>query len=285
MRMMKHTRRRPVRRNLAGIAFAALSTAAFGLPTAQAAPSSALLANAYHATTSATSASETLSESVTVSGKTLKITGSGLIRMDGQQGSFTLSSGGIPLREVIDNGVLYIKLPAKDIASLNVKTPWISLNLNKLLKAKIGASYQSLVSASQHNSPTDTLAILAKASSGVKKVGSAKIQGTETTEYEADIQLGKAAAAENVPSSLIQTLQSKYHLSNIPVTVWIDGSNRVRQMSEKINIPAQSGQPAASASIVVGISHFNVPINVQTPSAGQVTDVTSKVLAASASTT
>jgi hypothetical protein len=67
------------------------------------------LLSAYRATIAATSAKETLSEVVVAGG--MRVNGSGVTNSQGD-GSFALQAAGQSVDTVVDNGTLYLKVPA-----------------------------------------------------------------------------------------------------------------------------------------------------------------------------
>jgi hypothetical protein len=201
------------------------------------------LAAAYKTTSNAGSVKEVLTETVTSQGKTTTVKGSGVAAQNGN-GTFDLSSDGSSLREVIDNGVLYMPLPAASLSRLHVSTPWASLDLDTLLQSKLGASYQQLVSNSQQG-PAQSLAFLQGASAtAVNQVGAATLFGTKTTECQTTINLTKAAAAEPQLASVFQKGRQQLHTNTIAATVWLDGTGRVRQMTEHVPVPSTASQLA-----------------------------------------
>jgi hypothetical protein len=69
------------------------------------------LLSAYRATIAATSAKETLSEVVVAGGMRETVNGSGVTNSQGD-GSFALQAAGQSVDTVVDNGTLYLKVPA-----------------------------------------------------------------------------------------------------------------------------------------------------------------------------
>lgn len=233
------------------------------------------LAAAYKTTLAAGSVKETLSETVSSEGHTTTVKGSGVANQEGN-GTFDLTSDGSSIREVVDNGVLFMRLPAAALSRLHVSTPWVSLDLNALLQSKLGASYQQLVSSSQQG-PAASLAFLQGASdTGIHHVGTATLFGTKTTEYRTTINLAKAASAKPQLASLFHDLQQRLHSSTIATTVWLDRADRVRQLTERLRIPSTPSQPAATVVTTFGMPAFGVPVVVTPPPASQVTDVTAQ---------
>jgi hypothetical protein len=233
------------------------------------------LAAAYKTTLLAGSVKETIAETVTSEGSTTTIKGSGVADQDGN-GTFKLTAGGSSISEVIDNGVLFVRLPAAALSRLDVSTPWVSLDLNALLQSKLGTSYQELVSSSQQG-PAQSLAFLQGASNtGIHEVGTTSLFGTQTTEYQTTINLDKAAEAKPQLASVFHILKQNLHSSTIATTVWLDGSGRVRQMTERLRIPSTASHPAGTLVETFGLQAFGVPVDVTAPPANQVTDITAQ---------
>jgi hypothetical protein len=262
---------------LLGIALGLLVVGALGTsPTAGAAAKTTVdLAAAYKTTVGAGSVKEAFSETVTSQGKTITVKGSGVADQSGN-GTFDFTSGGTSLREVVENGVLYMRLPAASLSRLHVSTPWVSLNLNGLLQSKLGASYQQLVSNSQRG-PAQSLAFLQGASNtGVHLVGTTTLFGTKTTEYQATIDLTKAAAVKPQLASVFQRTRQQLHTNTFTTQVWLDGTGRIRQMTEHVRIPSSASRPAGTVVVTIGIQAFSVPVAVVAPPANQVTDITAQ---------
>jgi len=252
--------------------------------SAGAAANSVDLKSSYQATIAATSTKETLNEVVEAGGKRVAVTGSGVADAHGN-GSFTLHAAGQTIAMLLDNGVLYMKLPTSSAKALGVTTPWVSLNLSTLEQATLGQSYAQLVSEAQQG-PSQSLAILQTASStGIRKVGTATIFGTHTTEYRTTVDVSKLGAASGKPAlaPALQQFETQYHVSSIPLEVWIDSQKRVRRLVEDIKVPTSGATHASSVSVAVNITAFDVPLRITPPSAGQSTDETQQAIRSSAS--
>ena len=261
---------------------AALALAGAGATASGAATKSINLQSAYRATVASTSARETVAEAVESGGKRQTVLVSGVATAQGD-GSFSVNVAGQSSDVVVDNGVMYLKLPPGSGTTLNVTTPWVSLNLSALTQAKLGTSYQQLVSEGQQG-PSASLAILeAASSSGIRRVGTAALFGSSTTEYKTTIDLNKVPGASGKPAlaPVIEKLESQYHLSSIPITVWLDSQDRVRRLVEDIGIPSSASHPSASAVITVNITAFDIPVTISPPPPGQSTDVTAQATGSS----
>jgi hypothetical protein len=99
------------------------------------------------------------------------------------------------------------------------------------------------------------------------------VHGDATTEYSTTIDLSKVAA--NAPADL-----QPYTSQTVPVHLWIDGANRLRELTASFDA---SGTPAASlgsTSVTVELWGFGTPVQVTAPPADQVGDATSLLPAA-----
>lgn len=235
------------------------------------------LSAAYRATIAAPSVKETFSEALVANGTHLTLNGSGVSDSRGN-GSFILQEAGESIDTVVDNGTEYLKVPAMSLPALQVTTPWVSLNLDTLAKAKLGQTYQQLASYGQQG-PAQSLAILkGESSAGVKLVGTSTLFGVKTTEYRTTLDRNKIASASGKAlAPAIEKLQSQYHYSSLPLEIWLDGQQRVRRLVEMV----KATTPPVSATITVNIEAFDVPVNATPPPAGQVTDVTAKLTGSS----
>ena len=88
-----------------------------------------------------------------------------------------------------------------------------------------------MAGASSSFNSAELLKVLNSATN-ISKVGSATVDGVATTEYRATIDTAKlptaSAASKELPSS-------------VPVTIWIDGSGLIRQVSVAVNSAGASG--------------------------------------------
>jgi hypothetical protein len=257
-----------------------------------------LIRAAYSQTVAARTAKVTLTESITQSNSLplqVTISGQGSLDFSSSDMALTFSSpqtaGNYSALFVTPN--LYIQLPAADKAQLPAGKTWISLNLNTLTEAKLGASLSQLSSSSQES--TQLLSYLQSVStSGITTVGPATIKGVVTTEYKATVDLTKAADQKSpAAQAAIKSLEAQVNATTLPVQIWLDGQGRVRQVSEQLQVSsnAQSNggttvpAPSGSVSTTVDYYDFGTPFTVQPPPSSQVDDITSQALAAASSTT
>jgi hypothetical protein len=238
--------------------------------------------------------SETIGSASSGSSQQISVTGSGETDLTAPDGTFTFSvpTGGTIRMRILANE-LYIELPAALRSQIPGNKPWLSLDVNKLVQAKLGASLSQLSSSSQ--APTQTLSYLqAVSSDGLVNSGSVKIGGVETTAYKASVDLDKVAASKSgAAQTAIKTLEGELHSSSLPVEVWIDAQNRVRQLTYSASVSTSTSTTPTGASgttgsstvtVTMGLSDFGLPVSVAVPPADQVYDATNQALAASSTT-
>ena len=241
---------------------------------------------AYASTVGKKSARLSLVEHVNAGGHALTITGKGLDDFAGKKLALVTTIAGrqIQIREV--DHVLYEHLPAGASAGLPGAKPWLSIDLDALLKHSTGASL-SEIEAGQQDDPASILGYLRQASaSGLHRVGTASIRGVSTTEYTATIDLDKVAAADGgALAKVIRTEERTLGSSSYPISVWVDGQGLVRQVSYHLTVSPTagltaggSGAPAhAAVSATMQLYDFGTPVTVTAPPASQTTNLT-KVL-------
>jgi hypothetical protein len=117
--------------------------------------------------------------------------------LKGQLGQFVFSvpgAGTLAMRVIGPN--MYMQVPRGARAKLSDGKPWLELNVGDVVQARFGTSLSQLQNSSKMS--TQYLAYLASvAPGGVVQVGPASIRGVATTEYEATIDLDRAAAHAN----------------------------------------------------------------------------------------
>lgn len=253
-------------------------------------PAQAVL-TAYTATVKAKTAKVAFRESISStstsgSNESLNVTGAGVIDLTHQGFALQLNSPSGGSEQIVETGgVVYVKVPPTSQSQIPGDRPWVSVNLNQVDEAKLGKSITQLSTENSDN-PAQILSNLAGVSNSVVKVGDATIDGVDTSEYKATIDLAKEAAkvtakdgskAGQAISQEAQTLGTK----TLPVLVWVDSKGLVRQISEKVPIPAASARASngsGSATITMTFSDFGAPIVLTPPPASQVANITAQAI-------
>lgn len=256
------------------------------LPHLHARPTSAyhrLLAAVAHST-AAKSEHFSLTEAVSTSGaaqKSATVKATGEIKGSGTSAAAQMTmlvpgAGSIELRMVPPD--LYVRLPAAAAEQLGTTKPWIAVNVDILAKAKLGASFGELTSAS--NTWAATLAELKAISSKVTVVGTAPVRGVPTTAYRTTVDLAKAAAASKLTAAQLNQLESTIGQSSLPIEVWVDHNNLVRQVSYALTVHPRKQAAAVHVDSTIDLYNFGAPVSVSAPPASQVQNFTSQALSA-----
>lgn len=179
------------------------------------------------------------------------------------------------MQSVIDGSVVYAKLPPQVLSALPIAgRQWIEVNLAKLGGipglAEIGNDPTT-------RDPSSVLQYLSSQSAKVTNDGLTKVDGIETTHYQA--QLSIAHLADNLPSALRSDAQSELSAieqasptGDIPVDVWIDSSHLVRRAAMSLDLAAPGG-PVLDESETVDIGHYGPQTPPATPPASDVLDL------------
>jgi len=191
-----------------------------------------------------------------------------------------LGGSTLRLREILDGGNIYLGLPASLAARLPGARPWLLINLSQAA-AKAGIpGFSSLLDNPTSTNPALFLQYLRAVSGGVRRIGSATIDGHRTTGYRATIDLSKAAKAappgqRAAVAQAVGAVERLSGITRIPVEAWVDANHLVRRMSISLTErPQASGQKVTSAITVDMLSYGPQP-KPQLPPASQVTNLSS----------
>lgn len=221
-------------------------------------------------------------------------TGSGSVNTVGHTGTFdlTMNFGSIPqvaqalgtsnlrIDEILDGLNIYLKLPAaltSRAPTLHGK-PWMKINLASAGKALGVSGLSSLFNNPTSTDPSQMLRYLRATSGGVHKVGTQTVDGFQTTEYRAQIDLSRvpnafpAASRAQVRQTITQ-LEQITHVRFMPMTVWIDQQHLVRRLQFAFS-ETVSGQ-SLSIGATVDIPQYGPQPTPQLPPASQVADLSS----------
>jgi hypothetical protein len=152
------------------------------------------------------------------------------------------STESIKINEVLSGQTIYMQLPASLESTLGaLGKKWIAIDPSKVTGIP---GLSSLASNPASSDPGEMLQYLKAASSGVTKEGSHVVDGFSTTEYHADLQMSKIPNA--VPANersdaqaAMAQIQKLTHISQMPVSVWIDKHQLVRRMAINLTISAE----------------------------------------------
>ena len=183
------------------------------------------------------------------------------------------SSGDWKLEAIQDGDTAYIKFPLVADQLPPGKT-WIKGDATELSSAHAGqlSQFGSLAGTD----PRDVFGVLKAVSGSIDAVGSEKIRGVETSHYRATIDI--ARLAKLVPDAQRQSLggldqqAARAGLTAIPLDVWIDADQQVRKLAIDLDAKQPGTDASVKASLVVELSDYGTPLDLQLPPADQVVD-------------
>lgn len=233
---------------------------------------------AYTSTTSAGTAKITIDMAMTVQGTKIDFGGNGEMDFAKKTGDLTINAMGTNMETRIIDGIEYLHLPTALTGQVKTK-PWVKLDVNKAVQAKFGASLSELAGGAS-NDPSQILSYLQGVGSDVKNDGPATVDGTATTHYTATMSLDALAQKEHLSQDTIASMEKDIG-KTMTLELWLDGQNRLRQMSynQTVNPDAAGGSSDGdqvgpiTANMTMKLSDFGTPVNVTAPPADQVTDL------------
>jgi hypothetical protein len=213
----------------------------------------------------------TMKGGVSAGGQDVPLNGSGLVDRSGRKGtfSFTTAVGGKSMKidEIIDNKVIYMH---SDLFSqLPGAKKWLKVDL-AAEAAKQGIDLDAL-GAGTTQDPAAALDYL-KGAGTSRKVGTATVNGTRTTQYHVDVDLRKAASKSGGADARksVEKLIKITGNATLPVDVWVDDQHLVRR--EKIAYSATQQGQKATFDFTIDITKYGVQVDTQTPPASEVSD-------------
>jgi hypothetical protein len=201
-----------------------------------------------------------LTVSATDSGQTTSVEASGAFNTGPPlSGSIDATAGGTAISELIVGGDLYVQTALSG-------GKWLESPLPSTLGAA-GSSGGSTQLASAD--PSQTLQYL-RAAGTVTNLGQATVGGVVTTHYHDAIDLSHYASTlpasqQAAAQQAVVAYQQATGSTTLPIDVWIDGSNLVRQI--QFDISTTSG---ASAAFTMNVYDYGPQPAVSPPPAGEV---------------
>jgi hypothetical protein len=225
---------------------------------------------AYDKTAEAETAKMTINMKLSAKGESITTDGQGALDLKEGDSVMTVTAEGKTIEQRVVDQVLYQKMPGEKVQG--GKT-WMKIDLKKAAQSQ-GASGQQIGDPAQ--SAAYAKAITDK---DVTKLGTQKIDGTDTTRYRVSVDVAEIPGGAQLREQLGPTL---------PMHVWLDDEGRLRrqQIDMTIKAPASaSAKPDNSTSpqqvkmtMVVNFSDFGTDVDAEAPPAGQVADMTDEAM-------
>jgi hypothetical protein len=173
-----------------------------------------------------------MSMTMTADGQNLR--GNGFVDTKGKAARITMAlpqNAGSMTTVFVDRAI-YMRFPPALQKGVPGGKAWVKLDLDRFGK-KSGIDFAALQSTGSSD-PSQSLEQL-RGAGDVKKVGTEKVRGTDTTHYSATVDLRKAvdrapAAQRDAVRRTIDKLIKQSGQRTVPMDVWLDKAGRVRRM-------------------------------------------------------
>jgi hypothetical protein len=218
-------------------------------------------------------------------------TGQGAFNTPRHSGSFTLNMdfSSIPqvtqvlgtstlrLQELISGTTVYLKFPSALTSKVAAfRKPWLKIDLVRAASAAGIPGLGSLTSSPASSDPSQFLRYLRAESGHVTKVGTATVDGRQTTQYRAQINYDRVpsvfpASSRPQARQAISALERLTHVRVLPVNVWVDNQHQVRKMQFVLH-ETVSGQ-AVAVAMTMRIPQYGPQPSPTLPPASQVQDI------------
>lgn len=228
--------------------------------------------SAYDRTAEEDTAKVRLRVQTSAEGRSETANGQGAVDLEDGDSVMTLSVQGQRIEQRVIDRILYQKVPEGQAPG---GKPWIKIDIGKVA-AQQGAGDGSMSDPAQS-------AAYAKAvtDKDVTKKGTETIGGVRTTHYRVFVDVAQLPNGDTLRKQVGPTL---------PMDVWLDDEGRMRrqQIDMTVKAPAQSQERSSSEAssapqrftvrTVMDFTDFGTEVEADAPPAGQVTDMTGKIL-------
>jgi hypothetical protein len=223
-----------------------------------------VLTTAVHNAATMTSATATYSEHVT--GLSASVSASGTITeirtplQMSMRMTETVDGEVLPISGIVTGDSIYIKFGAVSGLPASMVGKWLEINYSEIPG---GNALGSMLQGMSSENPSLQLQPLL-AGRGVRAVGSQVIAGVSTTEYKGSFT--ESAVVKTLPASVRAQLGAVLkNLTGVAhFTVWIDGQDQVRQLTEQDTVGTEK------VNIEITFLSYNQPETITIPPASQV---------------
>jgi hypothetical protein len=224
----------------------------------------------------------------------ISMTGSGSFQTD-HVGSMTMNMSmpagaaaglsNLQMTLVLNHDQMYMQMPASLASQLPGGKQWLEIDFAQLGNVPGASALSSMMnSSSQLTDPSQYFDYLRAAAAGsLQSLGTATVDGFQTTHYHADIDLSKlpdvVPAAQRAAIEKAIALMRKSNkvaaTATIPMDVWIDSSNLIRRIAftETLNV---QGKPV-TIDIQEDILEYGPQPAPAIPPASEVTNLSSLI--------
>ncbi len=181
------------------------------------------------------------------------LSGTGSYDFVSQRGRFKLQTSlGSGANMLITPTDVFVKVPQRNQPT---DPSWIRLTQADIDRASAAGSGQFLNSIRRQVDPRTTLDALGANLPGLKKIGSEKIRGTDTTHLRGRVDLSEKAiaAAPAARREELRAAQEVFGVDGYPVDVWLDNDGRVRRVQYAVS----SGEGTAKTTTTVKLDLYD----------------------------
>ncbi len=204
------------------------------------------------------------------------LSGNGAYDFDKKQGRFTLKTKeGVGADMVITAERLYLKVPTKNAGDKEWVGVSASADDSASPDSREAQIRQYLDSIRQQVDPRSTLDALGANVPDLKKVGSQKIRGTNTTHLAGRVDLSENSirkAPADKREGLRQAREA-FGSDGYPVDVWLDGDGRVRRVEYVLE--GGTGATATKTTVRLDLFDFGGNSGIVVPPESEVGDAAS----------
>ena len=220
---------------------------------------------------------------------TVAATGTGSFSPGQHQGAFTMnmtiptSSGpqSLQLQMVLDHATVYVRMPPELASKLPGGKPWVYVRYSQLGRAAGIPELGSLLNSGESiNDPGQYLDYLRVTAGGsIQDLGQETVNGVSTTHYHALVDIAKLpdavpASGRRAAEQLLALLQrGGASTTEMPIDVWIDGSNQVRRIHLAYNLTVNGA--SAGVDMTENMLEYGPQPAPTPPPAGEATNAIS----------
>jgi hypothetical protein len=167
--------------------------------------------------------------------------------------------------------IVYAKPDPAAIKSLNLPTPWITVDLRQL--SSLPGLDLGTISAAQSLTPRNFLLQLRGANTAAKGT-TQKIGGVSTTHYAVvdDLRLA-VKGLQGADATALNTAIASYTTPVVNADVWIDGSGLIRRATFRWTTKSTNSNPPTPSSVTFNLTSFGTPVDATPPPSNQTTDI------------
>jgi hypothetical protein len=216
--------------------------------------------------TAAQTARITITETIQATGMSFSFTQTGEFDFAHSRGMISMTAP-TDLTELFLPAKVYLRFSSAGSTPLPHGKTWLEVGTGSS-----GALGSALGPFGTGSDPADMLGSLTAIAGSERILGSTRVRGVPVTEYQVNIDPAKLAAkAPGSERASLRQFAQGLGQGTVPVDVWVDTRNQVRQVRVALHMPDGAGMPGnPRLTETVGFYDFGVQVRVSAPPAAQV---------------